>query len=478
MKKLMLNTNVIWILTVLLNTLSLESMQKIWHTTEWSTPEYEKERAEINNRECMKKAARQAKKYNQLNQLVVLPENILKSIFARCIMQGMDQVKTLKKNIKYFLALKTTCKDFNQLLTFEVIGNLCKSYAQKYKNRVLKRLMENMNDYNFEAKRSPALILVCAGANANPEFYGDPLLKTAAYQKDTQLAATLLTHHANPNMNIIGCGPVIFCVKTVKIAQLFIDNKVNLHAIDNDSGKNVLWKVLQDEYSYKLTALYLENNVDATTLKSDNSCILHAFASQSLSHYGERNIKKFLKKGQLLLDAMPNEMVNTLNKNKQTPIDVALESWEEVYDYRGPEALEKLIALFKKYGGKTAQELHEEIDINAIDAHGDTALIRAIKCKDIKRATQLLTLGANANIQDTLGSKALDYAFSNEMIQLLIPHTAQDTRPSCIICMRNHENMVTVPCTNTHDERMRLACYNSLLIQSDSCPLCRGALKK
>ena len=482
MNKVTLITNAIWMSVILLGTLSTQSMEKIWYTSfpEWGTTEYEEEQAKREYNNYVKKTSHQAKKYNQLNPLAILPKGIFNNVLSYCHSPYQNPIRALEKSIQYFLALKTTCKRFNKLLTFKTIGNLCKNYTPKTKNNTFKELIEDMHDVHYKIKRLPALILICAGADANIKTRKGPLLEDAVYKEDKQLTATLLNHHANPNIHVRGLVPIIFFVKKVKIAQIFIDNNVDLHATDYDSGENVLWQTLQDKYSYKLMKFYLKNNADTSILNYWNkSCILHALAEESLLHYGAHDIKRFLKKGELLLNAIPKKMINTVDRREKTPLDIALASLERAkkWDYRAPEAFEKLIVMFRKHGGKTAQELQEDIDVNAIYACGETALMRATKRADITRAAQLLALGADANIRDMLGFKALDYAFSNDMIQLLIPYTTEDTRPNCIICMDKKDDIVEVPCIGRHDECMCLECYGTLLMTSDNCPLCRRILK-
>ena len=60
---------------------------------------------------------------------------------------------------------------------------------------------------------------------------------------------------------------------------------------------------------------------------------------------------------------MPKKMVNTLNENKQTPVDIAIASLKKAKRYGSAkkyEAFEQLIALYRSYGGLTAQELAQQ----------------------------------------------------------------------------------------------------------------------
>ncbi len=225
------------------------------------------------------------------------------------------------------------------------------------KDEALRNLMKTMNSlHDYETKRLPALMLICAGADPNTEVYYIPLLERAVDYNDTLMAKVLFKHHADPNVKT-SLGPIFFYTKTVKIAQLFLaQENFNVHATEH-GATNVLWHITEEEYPSELMALYLQHGVNAKNLKPwDNSCVLHELAKPLCKSID--NVDDFLQKGELLLTAMPG-MVNTLNNDNQTPLDIAQQSLEEAkkYDFETPEAFEKLSALFREHGGLTAQEL-------------------------------------------------------------------------------------------------------------------------
>jgi len=394
-----------------------------------------------------KQCALHAAAYNQSNPLLVLPKELLIHIFSYC--ETQDHEKTLEYSIKNFMKLSTTCKCFNTLLTFNMLGQLCKDYAPTDKTETLQRLIETTTSLNYKVKRLPALILVCAGAAINTDTYyyrfqnqqhywfqkeisnSDFLLQKAVAKNDIQMITTLFNHHASPDVLLDeGLGPLFFHIKTRAIAELFINQDVNAQITEyyftrglNDSNvthipeytsKITIFKqIIEDDYPSELLALYFKHNNDAIKLNfQDNSCLLHLFAMPFTMRID--NIDNFIKKGKIILNAMP-DMVNTLDENEQTPLDVVLTSLQASQEYGTPEAFEKLIALFREYGGKTAEELAEEV------------------------------------------------------------------LPTCIICIDQQEDTVELPCTNNHDKSyLCLNCYSKLLETDDDyplCPLCRTKLK-
>lgn len=314
--------------------------------------------AMLNLNTAIRNKSEQAERYNQHNALVSLQKNAFNKILLHCHTHDYDPAQALEKSIKTFIALSTISKHFNALLTCETIGELCKNYSRTNKKKVLKKIMKNMHISNYNAKRFPALILICAGADPNTVVNGSSLLYKAVTHEDEQLLTTLFKYNANSNEACEVC-PTFFYAETVEIAQIFINNEVNVHTTESHNKTNVLWDVLDNEYPIELIKFYLEQNVDATAIRPfDNACLLHELAwSNYYVHLSSPD--NFLKKAILLLDTIPY-MINTLNKNGSTPIDLAYKSQQErLYS----DAFKELIILFRKCGGKTAQELKEESSI-------------------------------------------------------------------------------------------------------------------
>ncbi len=323
--------------------------------------------------------SKKAEEHNENNCLLIsLPPEKLIEIFSHCSVGGNNQIQSLEANIKRFMKLNTTCKHFNKLLTFKEIGAFCKNYDLKTKNETLKKLMRTINDPNYKTKRLPALALICANADANTRTDAT-LLNSAVIYKDTQAVAILFEHHADPNIKDCVGDPLFFRAKTIEIVRLLIAQGINIHAPGKmTSTPNVLWKAIGTSHPSEIMALYLEKAVDVITLHPLNkSCLLHKLANED--HY-LKDIDDFLKKGVLLLKAMPKEMVNTLDKRGKTPLDAALASLEKAKEltHGTPKAFEQLIALFKAHGGRTAQELKKDAMILLLhkDDHvGDLSIL-------------------------------------------------------------------------------------------------------
>jgi len=354
---------------ILLNAVSVQGME-ITHTNH----EQQTSQAEIYN--------------NTICLLTSLPNEKLIDIFAYCHAQDNDPVKALNKSIKSFIGLKAVCKNFNTSLTCETIGELCKWYAQIDKNNALQNIMGGMaffDNHLYTKNRLPALILICAKADHEKLgcyfFY-----HVVTTRKDIELTKTLLDHKANPNKEGPTCCPIFFDA-TIEIAQLFINQGANVHTLDINKN-NVLNRIVPYEnHSSELINFYLSKRVNGRRLNPlDNSCLFHALASPIFTRV--ENIADFLKKGALLLDAIP-DMINTLDHQERTPIDIAIISLEKVKKYGATSAFEQLIALFREHGGLTAQELTQSATIllKSIQqsqdiSHIDTSSLLTAKNKD------------------------------------------------------------------------------------------------
>lgn len=302
------------------------------------------------------KQALWAKKYNNIIcPLTSLPKEVLINIFSHCLVKDEDQIKSLKSNMKRLMKMNTVCKKFNDTLTFKAIGKLCKHYTQDEKENVLENLMgKKINWPRNQIKFLPTLILICAGAKEKFKS----LLTEAVWANDIQLATTLFKHHADPNMKN-NETPIFFEIETIEMAQLFNDNKVNIHATDQ-VNQNVLWYLMFYNNASEPTNFYLAHGVNAKGLNANNDCLLHELAQWNNSK--ECDIDIFLKNATILLEAIP-DMINTINIFGETPLDIAQKSFKESlenakrFQTETPKAFEQLIALFQEYRGKTGKEI-------------------------------------------------------------------------------------------------------------------------
>ena len=308
-----------------------------------------------------KQIASRAERYNDTDCLLTkLPDNTLINVCSYCLSKHKDHV-TLQSDIKNFMKLSTACKKFNSLLTHKTIGSLCEPHTHLDKNMFLAELIKTMKRYIFSnvGEEMPALILICAGADPNQMFDSRTIIEAAIRKSYGQLITTLLEHNANPDITPYGT-PIFFHAQTAKIAQMLIDKGVNVR-VTNKDGDNVLWQIMNDDdYSAELLELYITRGVDASTFFSHRCyrCLLHKLASP----YRIINIDDFYKKGVLLLNAIPH-MINALNYQGQTPLDVAQETYKKMKAAGSitiADALLRLITLFIERDGLTAQGLAQK----------------------------------------------------------------------------------------------------------------------
>jgi len=328
MKNLTHILNTLCLLTIFFSTLSMQGM------------EYDAQ------------LASHAEEYNSRNSVFLLPTDVLHCIVSHHFVQDDNQVIVLTNSIKIFMKLSTVCKKLNTSLTFETIGKSCQNYPQDEKNQTLNLI----SNYSLDQRRLPVLILVCAGADTKEQDYAKFLLEGAVHTNDLKMVEILFKHHANPNEIVYGT-PVLMRVKTRAIAQEFIDNDVDLQL--SIEGKNILWYTTKNEYTSDLMAFYIKHQVDAEKLSKDKSCLLHELAGskntpyhdyQKIDNYKIDDVDDFLKKAQLLLSAIPT-MINQVNERNETPLQVAYHSWFDAHKDGTPEAFEKLMKLFARYGG-------------------------------------------------------------------------------------------------------------------------------
>lgn len=290
----------------------------------------------------------------QTSKLFLLPDELLIHIFTYCSIQDKKAVYALKKSIQNFMQLSTLCKKFNQLLKPELAGQLCQQYPSWIKDHILQDLIYAEFWNPPRRLHKPISILTLAGAYIN-DYY---LLQMAALWNDAQLAEKLFHRGADPNIEpIVNIEPpVFFYVKTKKLAKMFIENNANIHATEYYTCINVLWYTTKNKYPYELMQFYLQKGVNPYNLHArEDSCLLHELAQIRSSD--KMNVDNFLNKAKLLLNAIPN-LINTLSKDKLTPLDVAKKTLKQMQKYSdNHNALKKLIIMYKQHGGLTAFKL-------------------------------------------------------------------------------------------------------------------------
>lgn len=329
----------------------------------------------------------QAEEHNQTYPtLTALPQEILCDIFSYYQVNRQKMGESLQDSIKNFMRLRGVCKKLYQALTGEKIGDYCKNYAQQQKNNALCTLVDtiecdcynNKSSHGYATRRLPALILVCAGADSNSKSdkHGSKyLLEHVVQHTDEYMLKTLFKHNVDPHKNGREYGfysPILVC-KTRRMAEIFIDNNVEL----NDSMyPNVVWRMLGDDYSSDVFSCCAEK-VDLTQIYNHKeypyystyySCppikninLLHEITSCN-GKATQTNSTQLLEKTKFLLEAMPKDMVNALCLNR-TPIDIAQQNSIKEQKKNGPlvAVYEKLICLYREYGGLTAEELQQQV---------------------------------------------------------------------------------------------------------------------
>jgi len=287
--------------------------------------------------------------YNRNHKLLSLPDKV----FHFIISQSIDTTKPLKDIIKPLLLLRTTCKYFNTEQFLITIGKACHNYPLTEKNKAMKMLLKRMNDNNYTNRRAAALLLTYTGAD-NDAYKADPLLYRAVNKSDIKLIITLLHHNANPNQITLYKDPTLFSIKTVEIAKLFIEYKVNLKIPGNEILPNPLFACLIYDYPLDLFNFYLNNKVDATA-KNYKGSLLHLFARKYLWNNTYEN---YLNSAILLIKRAP-ELLNQLNDQELTPLDLANEALENECIKTMYQHHQAFIKLLKEYGAKTAVELKQ-----------------------------------------------------------------------------------------------------------------------
>ncbi len=294
---------------------------------------------------------------NSNNSVCLLPTDMLTKIIAHYY-DDKDQVKSLKSTIANFMKLRSTCTGWNNLLTFEKIGDFCKNYPQVIKNVLLGELTYS--------SRLPILVLVHASIEPSIAFHKiiNALLITVVSKNDVQLIRILLKHIAKPK-------DCLEEIRTVEIAQILFNNGVDIHTTDY-YGRNILWKLLGTSYPSDLMRFYVACGVDARRLDGSGDTLLHSLARKAskIRFSVPNEVDDFLKKAELLITMIP-DMINKFNCHGyeyvqyETSLGIAQKClkdiasshrslWDEkrsqTEEILEIEALEKLIVLLQKNG--------------------------------------------------------------------------------------------------------------------------------
>ena len=135
--------------------------------------------------------------------------------------------------------------------------------------------------------------------------------------------------------------PVFFQSKSTKIIQLFIDNGANLNT-PGSTFPNVLWYCAANP---ELVQFYINKGVNPRRLTTEKKSILHHMSHFIINDDNPQTLKAI----PLLLNTV-GDMINDIDAKGKTALDLLIECGR-------PK--QNIIALFKKYGAKTSQELKQ-----------------------------------------------------------------------------------------------------------------------
>jgi len=295
-----------------------------------------------------------AQQYKKSNILIALPKEI-PALFV-------SPINPLEDGIKTALSLRRTCKHF-YMLPLEYFGKAYPHHTKTEKNEVLNKLLSYVwrsgnTSKSYWNTRCASSILIHAGADNDTNEYHS-LLTLATRYNDKKMITLLFKNGVSPHQKhkLLG-DPDFFYINTIKIAKTFIANNVNLNMEGLGYGAYLLWYLIQYKKPSELVEFCLNHHVNAKTIEpSDGYCILHFIvgaATSTVRHAGKYAIDYYIKICALLLKAVP-EMVDLLNNEGETPIDMArdimaeYDEYENSYSYDHVYKLnEQLIALFEK----------------------------------------------------------------------------------------------------------------------------------
>lgn len=289
--------------------------------------------------QCIKKI--EAQRYNANHVLT----NLSQELFEACF---LSQNISIEQNIKIALALSATCTHF----TLFDLGRTLHRYNSAEKNNMLSKLLIDAQ-IGYRRYRRAALLLMHAGADDNKGHHVFSLLSESVMANDNEMIELLFKNGANPNRLNEWFYPVFYMIKNVDIANLFAKAGCDFHATKSKREKtNVLTHCLCYKLPAKMVQFYCDRGVDACFIDYRQRCLLHESAD---IQYRDMDVDGYMRATELIL-SRAQHLINTLDCTGKTPLDIALAS-----DFSVWQRFEKIsfIALFKKYGAKTAQELQE-----------------------------------------------------------------------------------------------------------------------
>lgn len=259
--------------------------------------------------------------------------------------------------------------------------------------------------------------------NTPIKTFKETYLYKAVYYQNINLVKFLLEKGADPNItNTFKRPPLYQAVssKNLAIVKLLVEGGANVNATLGYAGKeNILSHAVEKENKEIITYLRENGAVLPGEEALGNISVKQSVKDDILKGIKFKNIK-------LVEDAIQNpskftlsedeslEVINFIVKeNHLNLLNYLLDNKAIATSYQDKLNGENL--LIKVVKGKCEKKLSESLlrngcDINEVDIRKKSALFYAVINEDLKMVTFLAELGANTNLEDMYGKKAIDYA--------------------------------------------------------------------
>jgi ankyrin repeat protein len=170
----------------------------------------------------------------------------------------------------------------------------------------------NFTDAGYSLWRYNIAAATLIGANPNiKDKCGMLALKQAAFKQDYELCKLLLEHNADPNLSKL--EPIIFDVKTVALANLFLQYGAQTNV--KHLGNNLLGVSMRESYECELIPLYKSKGVSPVDTDFFGSTALHYLAFNANNYH---NLDLLKAKVDALFDGLaPREIIQII-KARQT----------------------------------------------------------------------------------------------------------------------------------------------------------------
>lgn len=239
------------------------------------------------------------------------------------------------------------------------------------------------------------------------------------------------------------------------LQEMIITNKIDINAQNSDGVSQLISATTSG--SFNMVEFLLENNADVN-LQDKNGDTALSWAV----------FKRYVDIAGLLLDPKYGVLVNTQDKNKQTPLHIAIT--------KCPEFVFTLLN-------------HPDINLNLPDKDNNTPLHYAVIKNQIELTENLLTRGADPNQRNNAGKSPAALAResrNNQLIALFGPNITSGSPESirikellvkdtkdCPICMSEltMQNSIMTSCIHIFCAQCLDATFKSNA--NRKCPLCR-----